>query len=242
MISSGIYSAHLPLSLCLTDSYLTILTILSTAPNIILSAAHCAPSSTNGILANINNFDLDNPGPNGQNAEEISVSTFRTHPAYDLGTSLSNDFMLLKLSSSSSNPLVRLNSNSNDPQTSDPELTVVGWGTTVEGVNRPPDVLQQVKVEYITNDACKNSYGSRAVSSDMMCCREAGQGSCQGDSGGPLVIKGNDGEGTDVQVGVVSWGFDCALANYPGKYTVPVSFCMVLSTETSARVTLVTIL
>lgn len=94
----------------------------------------------------------------------------------------------------------------------------MGWGTTREGVNSPPDVLQEVEVNYISNTACKRAYGSSAVSSEMMCCREAGQGACQGDSGGPLVIKGNNGEGSDVQVGLVSWGYDCALASYPGTY------------------------
>ena len=45
----------------------------------------------------------------------------------------------------------------------------------------------------------------------MLCASANNKDSCQGDSGGPLV-KGN------VQIGVVSWGIDCADPNFPGVY------------------------
>jgi len=59
------------------------------------------------------------------------------------------------------------------------------------------------------------------VTDQMMCAEDYSEGedSCQGDSGGPLVILGNDANGgEDVEVGVVSWGYGCAVNGYPGVY------------------------
>ena len=44
------------------------------------------------------------------------------------------------------------------------------------------------------------------------------QDACSGDDGGPLIIPGDDFI-PDVQVGIVSFGFGCAQANFPGVYT-----------------------
>lgn len=44
-----------------------------------------------------------------------------------------------------------------------------------------------------------------------------GADSCQGDSGGPIIKKRT--RGSDIQVGIVSWGHGCARPGLPGVYT-----------------------
>ena len=46
---------------------------------------------------------------------------------------------------------------------------------------------------------------------------KGGLDACQGDSGGPLFVLPVDGNVAEVQqLGVVSWGRGCGLADYPG--------------------------
>lgn len=88
---------------------------------------------------------------------------------------------------------------------------VTGWGSTASG--RPSTDLQAVFVTHITDKRCKELYSESKISDSMICfgLEEGGKDSCQGDSGGPLVSEGR-------QVGVVSWGYGCAVPKQPGVY------------------------
>ena len=56
------------------------------------------------------------------------------------------------------------------------------------------------------------AYGDDNIIDSMMCAGIEGKDSCQGDSGGPLTCDG-------LLCGIVSWGYGCALADFPGVYT-----------------------
>ena len=94
--------------------------------------------------------------------------------------------------------------------------TVSGWGTTTSDGN-VSNVLRKVTVPMVSTAACNSYYGG-GITGRMACAGYAigGKDSCQGDSGGPLVT--NQGS-TKIQIGIVSWGNQCALARYPGVYT-----------------------
>merc|ERR1712064_52062 len=91
--------------------------------------------------------------------------------------------------------------------------TVSGWGTTSEGGSLA-SVLMKVDVPVVSDDDCRDSYGQNDIADSMICAGldEGGKDSCQGDSGGPFMC-GNE------LSGVVSWGYGCAEAGYPGVYT-----------------------
>ena len=90
--------------------------------------------------------------------------------------------------------------------------------------------LKELDKFALSNDECKTMTSAASSSSigawndyigmltDQMLCAEDSQDdeieedSCNGDSCGPLVVKGDDNDGSDdVMVGVVSWGYGCAI-------------------------------
>uniref|UniRef100_A0A3P9L5N4 Peptidase S1 domain-containing protein n=1 Tax=Oryzias latipes TaxID=8090 RepID=A0A3P9L5N4_ORYLA len=157
----------------------------------------------------------------GSNPNSVSrtITTLIVHPNYN---SNDNDIALLQLSS----PVTFNNyitpvclPSTGSTFYSGVNTWVTGWGNIRSGVYLPaPQILQEVQVPIVGNRQCKCSYGASSITDNMVCAGllEGGKDSCQGDSGGPLVIKQNN---LWIQAGVVSFGKDCALPNFPGVYT-----------------------
>jgi hypothetical protein len=120
--------------------------------------------------------------------------------------------MLVKLSTPSRAPLVKLNRVPDVPADNAP-VTVIGFGNT-EWDGIPSSVFLETSVNEIGFDQCNAYYGS--INDDIMVCAGIPSGardSCQeGDSGGTLFD-----ESTGLQVGVVSFGDGCGLRS--SKYT-----------------------
>ncbi|GBM38026.1 Clotting factor B [Araneus ventricosus] len=104
------------------------------------------------------------------------------------------------------------------------EVTVTGWGDQDFGGKRAT-ILREVSVKVINASSCDKSYepvrGStlpRGITRQFICAGvpEGGKDACQRDSGGPLMLLENS---VWILVGVVSFGFQCARAEYPGVYT-----------------------
>lgn len=120
---------------------------------------------------------------------------------------------------------------------------IQGWGTlSYEG--NAPNTLHWVEIPPVTNDVCKQSYGSTSKAvvclptflylyitfclpttytfifsvTDSMICGgypEGGKDSCQGDSGGPFVCQSGN---SAILTGVVSFGYECASPGFYGVY------------------------
>merc|ERR1719150_2979920 len=181
------------------------------SPQHVLTAAHCTAGDTPSSIAVL----LGEHRIDDSSFTRASISAITDHPDYNRGT-LDNDFSILTLSepvsfSPSVSPACLPASTSADYAG---ELAVVsGWGTLSSGGNQPT-VLHDVSVTVQSNQDCNSAYGG-GITDNMICAAGPGKDSCQGDSGGPMVSQEN---GRYALVGVVSWGYGCAMPDYPGVY------------------------
>lgn len=185
----------------------------------VLTAAHCFPSMLTTVHVGVHDEKL--PSPSIHQVEEVIM-----HPNFIPSPKFLNDIALLRIS-----PPVNFTISSNyagssclppndvdigNYPNSNIRLAVIGWGKLISGGARSSK-LRQVRVRSLpTNDRrCSNSI----FDSDRQFCAMddvSGKDSCQGDSGGPIhQWLGDRWE----QVGIVSFGTGCALANHPGIYT-----------------------
>ena len=117
--------------------------------------------------------------------------------------------------------------------------------TTTTAAMWNSEVLKEVEVSYVRNRDCQRSTDTSthktylgAITDDMLCAWSPREDTCHEDSGGPLVLSksfltttavaadeaaaasptdsSNTEENTYVQVGIISWGEDCADAIFPG--------------------------
>ena len=127
------------------------------APDLILTAAHCAGYASEVELGR---YDRSLPFSEGVH-ERISVSFEIKHPQYNAQT-VDNDFMLVKLLEPSAlHPVITLNTNPDIPSEAGEELTVAGWGDTDPNpdVHTPSLQLLHVQLEFIPNDVCMETSG-----------------------------------------------------------------------------------
>jgi secreted trypsin-like serine protease len=181
----------------------------------VLTAAHCVENtSPAAFFVAAGEIDLF-----GSTIQRRGVSEVHVHPDWDGGT-LQNDIALLKLDSdvepaSNIRPIIlaeRVFQIANGSL-----LTVSGWGITESG--RPSTILKKARVPKIPHSECNSATSYQgAVAESMLCAGVGRSDSCQGDSGGPLIRAGS-ADDEPIQIGVVSWGYGCARANYPGVYT-----------------------
>lgn len=200
----------------------------------VLTAAHCVTEEDgNGnpvlaatpthVVVGITNLS------DGSQAQIIPVDSITFHPSYE-PASFNNDLALIKLA----NPvdmtscgarcaIIPLISAANEDDLMDVGTAafISGWGNQSNtGASNFPVQLQAAQVSIMDCVGSGSGYSVSDITNNMICAGIPStftKDTCQGDSGGPIVVsKGNDGY---IQVGIVSFGEGCAMANYPGVYT-----------------------
>ncbi|KAM4636455.1 trypsin isoform 4-T4 [Discoglossus pictus] len=173
----------------------------------VVSAAHCYKSSVQVRLGEHNIVVSEGT------EQFISSSRVIRHSGYNSRT-LDNDIMLIKLSSAATlNSYVKAVALPSGCSAAGTSCLISGWGNTLSSGTNYPDLLQCVSAPILTSAQCSSAYPGE-ITANMICVGyiEGGKDSCQGDSGGPVVCNGQ-------LQGIVSWGYGCALRNYPGVYT-----------------------
>jgi trypsin len=188
--------------------------------NYILTAAHCATYAANRYTIVAGAHNLNSPADSEQRR---SVTTVTRHASYNSNT-YANDVAVMRLASALTlNTYVRAANLPASGAGVSGNLVVAGWGTTSSGGNLSPALLK-VTVPFVAQATCNSNYGG-GILAGMLCAGTGGRDSCQGDSGGPLH------QGTTL-VGVVSWGYGCAVAGYPGVYASVPYYRSWISTQT----------
>ena len=177
----------------------------------VVTAAHCVQGdSPNQLRVKVGLHNVNGT----QGSITRYVDQIIVHPQYS-SWSLDNDYAILHLTQPVTTfepiQLITENSHDNEPVMS----TTMGWGATQSGGNSSNILLE---VDVPIDDSCGN-YSNSDITNNMVCAGDfnGGEDACQGDSGGPLIMTNSEGEYE--LIGIVSWGYGCAEAGYPGVYS-----------------------
>ncbi|XP_046384293.1 chymotrypsin-2-like [Ischnura elegans] len=150
----------------------------------------------------------------GDESSRVVVQSLEAiiHDGYDPNT-LSNDIALLKLSQ----PLhfndyisPALLPTNDDTYVNEPAW-ISGWGSSYEGGSHT-GVLQYAPVTVISNDECRQTYGSSVTDGTICTLGNSGVGECEGDGGGPLFTDFHR-RGPNLLIGIFSFfsGHGCTV-------------------------------
>uniref|UniRef100_A0A1L8DQP6 trypsin n=1 Tax=Nyssomyia neivai TaxID=330878 RepID=A0A1L8DQP6_9DIPT len=177
----------------------------------ILTAAHCTSGST------ADSFTVRAESSfHGRDGVVHKIKRIIQHPQFDYST-IDYDFSILELETPVTfnerlRPIGLPEQDEDVPDNT--ALLVSGWGNT-QNSQESREHLRAAIVPKSNDKVCNTAYKAYGGITPRMICAglpQGGKDACQGDSGGPLAHE-------DVLVGVVSWGYGCAVPGYPGVYS-----------------------
>lgn len=204
------------------------------SPTNIITAAHCVTNSETYTVGVYTNTRLKSDS-NNYCEELIDTSSVHIHPQnthfmiHDIAIltlSRTPRCLLTRNTISGPMPIILDNGNYWPASTSIPHVTsgtVAGWGVDNYQHGTTSATLHAADIYLYSRTQCNNWYRPLMNGDDLSMTNgcagiyEGGLDACTGDSGGPLYILERN---VPILVGIVSWGYGCALPGYPGVYTL----------------------
>jgi trypsin len=215
------------------------------APNVILTAGHCAvdTSTTPLITFNPSWYQVMTGSVSDLTGGQVSgVSQVLPYPDFETftngyGTTPDRDLALLQLSTPTSAPVIPLATSSDSfLYVAGTGSQIAGWGLTQGLSNALPDTLDAANtvVQSTTYCQAQANLAFHAIydSAAEMCAIDAPydtEGICEGDSGGPLIAA--DSNGNAVEIGLTSWGATTCNTATPGFFTNLMTFSAWISSQ-----------
>lgn len=178
------------------------------SPTLILTAAHCVEGTllSTKIQLGYHKYDSD-----GSTLQTRTAKSIHIHPEYN-ATSDTNDVALIEVDK----PItftdfikpIQISCNHTQPGT---KTVIAGTGYTNDVDKKLSNGLRWINLTTVSNLYCKYVF-SRIESTNICAVGNPKQGACQGDSGTALIKEEN---GTQVQIGVLSWGASVCEQGYP---------------------------
>jgi secreted trypsin-like serine protease len=195
------------------------------APNLILTAGHCAVDIETGEIHPASGYAVVTGNVNWTSSprQVIGVSQVLVFPNYQIGGTLQGwgDAALLVLSAPTSAPSIPLATSANAERLqAGTGSLIAGWGETVYEQEAPQTELQWAKTVVQSRGYCEaNAPGFHPLG--QICTVNPpsfATGICHGDSGGPLIAAGPGGNGV-VEIGIASSGYGQCSTTQPNVFT-----------------------
>ncbi len=190
------------------------------APNLVLTAAHCAENTQSGVVNEASGYrvstgNVDWAAPAAER-QESDVARVIVCSCFDRHT-LVGDVALLQLLTPTTAPAVTLASS---PAAETPAL-FAGWGKTFPAQETPMQALQWARTVAQGAAWCEREASLFSPASEVCAIDppERRTGVCEGDSGGPLLTADPSAVGGMVEVGVASHTYSRCETTSPSVFT-----------------------